>query len=398
MTHHPLRWMFAPMATAAIAVVLLLGAGTSASADSRLYEFGHWTDAYRSQHAGGYNPLLYWATLEPREGVYDWSELDDAIAEARAAGKKVIPRVDTNVGGWGQATPSWVFDAGAEWYYSSAWARDAGRRQPVPTDPVFGEKFGAFLKALGDRYDGDSSIEFFQTNAGMGEYGEMVWGWPDQLKPRGWSPQVNLASNRYWIDRWDAAFPNTQLTVMLNCIGWRIAEQTADYAVSRGWHLQQNDLDLGDDCRRHLFLDRQQHAKIVVEAENGGGTASTGAAFDTLMDGVLSRGFAVDYLILHANSFLDPETARKLPAVQARLRSEGSASTPAPAATPRPAPPSPSPAPGPAATPTPTPLVAPAPTSTSAPERECQVRVRVRVDDGPWQSQWAPFDCEELGL
>lgn len=380
MRHHSLRWTLAAVIGAAIAIALLLPSGGAASPEHHLYEFGDFTNAYASPYAGGNNPLFYWSDLEPQEGAYNWSPFDSAIAQAQAAGKKIIPRVDTNVAGWGQATPSWVFNAGAAWYYNSEFSQSNGMRQPVPTDPVFKQKFLTFLRALGARYNGHPTIEFFQTNAGMGEYSEMVWGWPNNFKPSGWSPEVNLASNLYWIDRWEEAFPTTRLAVMLNCIGWDIAEETADYAVARGWYLQQNDLDLDDSCRRSLFADRDEQTRIAVEAENGGGNASTGSAFDGLMDNVLNRGFAVDYIMLHSNSFLDPATAAKLPSVEARLRSNGpnptdadppeATPTPSPTATPEPEPtatPTPTPEPQPTATPSPTPTPEPQPTATPTP-------------------------------
>ena len=360
--------------TLVILILALVGFGfqgtrhASAGVGHGLYEFGSYPGSagLTSPHSAGTNPLFYWSELEPGEGAYNWGPLDQALAAAAAKGKTVIPRVYTNVAGWGQATPTWVFDAGAAWYYNSDFSRDNGMRQPAPTDPVFTAKFASFLTRLGARYDGDARIEFFQTNAGMGEYGEMVWGWPDQYKPPGWTAGQNLATVKQWIDRWAAAFPTTKLAIMLNCIGWNIAEDAADYAISRGFYIQQNDLDLGDSCRRALFIDRQARTRIIVEAENNGGQASTGRAFDGLIDGIFSHGFPVDYLVLHRNSFTDPQTASRLSAVDARLRADGGRPPPAPSAPPAP-PPAPAPPPSPASAPSPQSTTTPVPNPTATP-------------------------------
>ena len=271
---------------------------------------------YTSPYAAGPNPLYYWATLEPQEGVYNWAPLDRALADAANSGKLVSPRIYTNVAGWGQATATWVFDAGTSWYYNNAFSRDNAMKQPVPTDPVFTEKFGAFLSALGARYDGNPRIEFFQTNAGMGEYGEMVWGWPDEFKPPGWTPEQNLVTVRFWIERWLEAFPSTRLAFMINTIGWNIETDASAYAVDRGFYLQQNSAR-ADSETMDIFRAMQDRTRIGLELESA---ARTGDGFDALMDDIFSRGFAIYYLILHRTSFIDPATAAGLTAVQDRLR------------------------------------------------------------------------------
>jgi RNA polymerase sigma factor (sigma-70 family) len=287
---------------------------------SGLYEFGYLDGiGLTSAHAGGYNPIIDWADLEPQEGAYNWTPLDNALAQAQASGRKAIPRVYTNAAGFSQATPDWVFDAGAEWYYSSPFSSDQGMRQPVPTDPVFEAKFQSFLTVLGNRYDGDPRIQFFQTNAGMGEYGEMVWGYPDELKPPEWDAEENLTTVKDWIDRWDAAFPDTDLAIMVNPIGSDIAEKASDYAAEKGLYLQQNDPSLSDEAVS-LFTANQDKTKLIMEVEDHCRTSTVAEGFDEMIDSVFGYGFPIDYLILCNESFTDPQTAARLPAVQSRLR------------------------------------------------------------------------------
>src|SRR5437879_4806814 len=60
------------------------------------------------------DPLVYgvswkfrWSTLEPAEGQFDWSLVDQAVDVAARAGKKSILRVYS-----GLTTPDWVYEAG----------------------------------------------------------------------------------------------------------------------------------------------------------------------------------------------------------------------------------------------------------------------------------------------
>jgi hypothetical protein len=253
----------------------------------------------------GVNPLFDWAQLEPQEGVYDWSRVDAVLGAAHFKGKRVAVRVYTNKGEFGQSTPDWVFDGGAQVFYD----RPGSARQPVPTDPVFTAKFERFLAEFGRRYNGHPDIEFVQTNAGMGTWGEMVWGSPDEYRPAGWSPDVQVATSHAWIDRWRAAFPSTPLVLMENAIGFDIVERVADYAVSRGFYLQAN--DPGHPSRSQEIMARYAgRTRIILEIENGGCRTSTGPAFDGVVDQVFAPGFPIDYLMICAETFDDDARAQ----------------------------------------------------------------------------------------
>jgi hypothetical protein len=265
----------------------------------------------------GINVLLNWSDLEPEEGVYDWSALDQALSDAEAHGKRVAPRVYTNASEFGYATPDWVFDAGAASYFP-----DDGAEvwQPVPTDPVFREKFGAFLSALGDRYDGHPAIEFFQTNAGMGTFGEMVWGVPDDNRPDGWSARVQIETSNYWIDRWREAFPDTPLVLMENYVGYGILEKVAAHAVERGFYLQANDPYHPEESQ-DILAKYDGETKIVMEIEDKGCRSALGEAFDETLDRVFDGGFAIDYLTICDETFaLEPE---RVAGAWERLRKPG---------------------------------------------------------------------------
>ncbi|HZP58300.1 MAG TPA: beta-galactosidase [Dehalococcoidia bacterium] len=267
-----------------------------------LAEFGGWSDSagMHSPEALGVNEMFDWADLEPADNVYDWSELDATLAAAHRQGKRIIPRVYTNRAVFGQATPDWVFDAGAAAYYNEP----GSARQPVPFDPVFRMKFTEFLVAFGQRYDGNADIEFIQTNAGMGAYGEMVWGYPEAYRPPGWSPDLQITTMEYWVTRWRYAFPHTNLALMENYLGSNIAETTAQFAAARGFYLQANNPDQSSQSAAILATGANR-TRIVLEIENNGCSTATGDAFRAVIDQAFSKGFPIDYLVVCGASFSD---------------------------------------------------------------------------------------------
>ena len=272
-----------------------------------------------SAFVAGSNPLIGWRALEPEEGRYDWDVLDDAIAEASAAKSKVVPRILTNASLFGQPAPDWFFETeGAAHYYPSAQAESEGFKAPVPWDPVFREKFGNFLVALGQRYNDNSTIEFFQTSAGGGLYGEVVLTKDDSRFPEGWSPEVHLTSITYWLDRWIEAFPATRLALMVNHVGYDIGENAAAYAAGRGIYLQQNTPWLTPEGIA-IFMAHQETTEIILEAEDGCNSTDE-QAFEKLVETVFGYGFAIDYLHLCSESLGDSITAAELSSIWQRLR------------------------------------------------------------------------------
>jgi hypothetical protein len=265
--------------------------------------------------SSGGNPLIPWSRLEPKDGDYNWNELDDAIDQARRSGTKIVPRIVTNFSIFGQATPDWYFDLpNAEHYYPHEAAKDDGYKAPVAWDPVYKQKFGEFLKALGKRYDGNPAIEFFQI-ASSGVYGELYLG--SEL-PDDYSVDNHKEAIEYWTDAWRDAFPNTHLSIMLNGLGNDVGQDAASHAVSKGYYLQMNS-PVGHPATRALLKEFDQDTKIVIEAENGGCRDATGSAFTDLMDTLFGFGYHVDYVTLCPQTFTDASSAAVLQEVWDRL-------------------------------------------------------------------------------
>jgi hypothetical protein len=220
----------------------------------------------------------------------------------------------------------------------------------VPWDTVFQQRFGAFVRALGQRYNGHSAIEFIQIT-GVGVYGEIYLG---STKPSDFTNSKHLGAAKYWIDAWRDAFPSTDLALMVNGIGHNIGENAAAHAVAQGYFLQSNN-HKNTPATRAIIAAHDQNTKIVIEAEDGGcpkGTVAEG--FEAQMVETFSLGYEIDYLMLCYESFSDSQTRQMLPWVAGQLRGTSQASvaeptsttpaqatatrtsTPAPTATPRP--------------------------------------------------------------
>ncbi len=120
-----------------------------------------------------------WADVEPKEGEYNWKLIDDVIAAWKSRGAAVSMRVMTcsaHSSGY-YTSPKWLFDAGCKGFEYTVGGDDptsGGKRiariEPDYADPIYLAKHGAFLKAMGKRYDGHPDVEFLD----IGSYG--VWG------------------------------------------------------------------------------------------------------------------------------------------------------------------------------------------------------------------------------
>ncbi|HYX09965.1 MAG TPA: hypothetical protein VE912_24780, partial [Bacteroidales bacterium] len=106
---------------------------------------------------------LAWAYLEPEEGVFNWSYIDDIVEKYVPQGYGISFRITCKetggepnsvpykLDGVGYATPYWVRQAGAKGvdhpkYGPPEWTPDWD-------DPIFLKKLDDFHKAFAERYD-----------------------------------------------------------------------------------------------------------------------------------------------------------------------------------------------------------------------------------------------------
>jgi hypothetical protein len=172
-----------------------------------------------------------WSVLEPKEGQYNWKEIDGFINQFKRYGKKTAFGVMSVSTGLGQqyVTPKWVFDAGAAPLAVPDDSSPTGQ-QIIPKtwdDPVFLKKLRAFVQALGTHYDGNPDIAFLDIRS-YGNWGE---GHIGMLKAPGiiLTPPDNLKSN--YLLPYVEAFPHTQLMIVW---GSNMYDKVYDWAVSQG--------------------------------------------------------------------------------------------------------------------------------------------------------------------
>ena len=118
---------------------------------------------------------LLWSELEPEEGQFRWDMIDRVAQNWIAKGKKIAFRVIC-CNHTANACPDYVRAAGAKGIWFRYNTHGAGKEfplrwEPVYDDPVFLEKYSAFLKAFADRYDGDPNVAFVDIGS-FGMYGE----------------------------------------------------------------------------------------------------------------------------------------------------------------------------------------------------------------------------------
>jgi hypothetical protein len=124
---------------------------------------------------------LAWAFLEPEEGKFDWSYIDDIVDKYVPMGFGISFRIScketgnvneavpTEINGIRYATPYWVVKAGAKGidrpqYGSPSWTPDWN-------DPVYLKNLDNFHKAFAAKYDGKPWVRYIDVGS-IGDWGE----------------------------------------------------------------------------------------------------------------------------------------------------------------------------------------------------------------------------------
>ena len=102
-----------------------------------------------------------WSDIQTTPGAYDWTSVD-AILDVAGQHEKFIGLSVTA----GVNSPQWVYDAGAIKYK----LKDGSRLSTsIPWDTGFLDSWLPFIKAMGDRYDGNPNISYVVIS-GLGQY------------------------------------------------------------------------------------------------------------------------------------------------------------------------------------------------------------------------------------
>jgi hypothetical protein len=186
---------------------------------------------YSNPDVDGISVRQDWGDLEPTEGTFDWSFLDNVIARAAEVRKPVLLRVATGGGdiALGGSCPSWVMDAVAaeplpdsQKFYTF---NDNGRSVTIAVfwDPVWLEKKLAMITAVGARYSSNPAVKI--VGASFANASSEDWGVP-HTPPEvaawfaaGYTSDKMLEAGRQIIDATMEAFPNSYVTLAVAANG-----------------------------------------------------------------------------------------------------------------------------------------------------------------------------------
>jgi Domain of unknown function (DUF4832) len=164
---------------------------------------------------------FYWDDLEPQDGKPAFAMLDSLLALAHRRGQKLALRVmcqnghemADKRGNDYREVPGWYREIASGFLYP-----DSVHWQPDYDDPLFLEKHGRLIRALGGRYDGHPDIDHVDIGS-VGHWGE----WHSTVGP--------LPSADTWralIDIYLASFSQTPLVMNID------GDEALAYAVASG--------------------------------------------------------------------------------------------------------------------------------------------------------------------
>ena len=223
-----------------------------------------------------------WADAEPVQGQYNWKFIDDAIAAWKPRGASVALRVMTcsaHSPGYYTA-PKWLFDAGCKGFeyeikdnHPTSGGKKIPRIEPDYSDPLFLKHHGAFLKALGERYDGQPGVEFLD----IGSYG--VWGEWHTPHP------APVAVRQQIVDMYLNAFHKTPLVFMTDDAA------VLPYALAHGAGLRRD--GVGSPWHEKNWIGSKKYAAAPAMADTW---KTAPVVFEWYGDygDMLSRGWSFD--------------------------------------------------------------------------------------------------------
>lgn len=235
---------------------------------------------------------LAWAFLEPEEGKYDWSYIDDIVDKYVPLGYKISFRIScketgeapkavpVEINGIRYATPYWVVQAGAKGierpeYGSASWT-------PVWDDPVFLEKLNNFHRAFAEKYDGKPWVRYVDVGS-IGEWGEGHTFFSTRIPPS----QEEIKTH---MDLYMKHYKHSQLVVTDDLLAYDKSEEDMqvllNYAIDNGFTLRddsplvagyiQNELDTWTVRNPEFFDAAYKTMPTILEMEHYGKVKDNG--------------------------------------------------------------------------------------------------------------------------
>jgi hypothetical protein len=204
--------------------------------------------ALANPYVTGISVRFGWKGIQPTRGAYRWGQIDDAVRQARAAGKKIMIRV--MAGAW---SPDWVkahvktLSFSSQYLYGGAMSSVT---MPVPWKRHYLRPWRRFISHLGHRYDGNPTVYSVQM-AGGGFLGEMCLPTDvSKWKAAGYRDRRLIRSWKRIIGQYRRSFPHTHLNLDIDepfgsLLDTNVVHPVVRYAtrdgVRKAW-IQQNGL------------------------------------------------------------------------------------------------------------------------------------------------------------
>ena len=266
-----------------------------------IFQFGSNSSTLASNPSiAGAHLGYYWSQLEPQQGQYNWSVIDQQMAPWVSYGKKIILRVSTS--GWTRwappysqsGTPQWVYDLGVR-----SVKENDGSILPEYWNPIFLQNFADFVHAFALRYDGNPNIAYIDIGLGVGgeAKADSHNSNPDQVNL--WK-HIGYTNAKWWdvvqsiINDYTASFTHTSLAVMPDKVFMEKSngysgKMLLDYAVQHGLWLQDNGLSKNRELP-------SQFMQVPHPEEQIGSTADTGDTLQADIQRALNLG--ANYILI----------------------------------------------------------------------------------------------------
>ena len=182
---------------------------------------------------------VYWRFIEPEKGVYDWSMLDKALRTAHQRHQTLMLRIAPHGTDRKGDVPAWYRKETGEQYHpiKGGWQATTGKWLINPENPLYAKEFGAMIRAVGARYDGDPDLDLVDISI-LAAWGEGAG-----------SNLLTEKTRRALLDSYLDSFHKTPLVTQLG------DPETVAYTLSRAWGGPEDSLAKEE---RASALDRQR--------------------------------------------------------------------------------------------------------------------------------------------
>ena len=247
---------------------------------------------------------LYWKYLQPEKGRYDWRLLDEALATAQQRGQTLMLRIAPHGTQPTEDVPEWYrretgehLDPGPR---KTNWQSKKAKWLIDPEQAAYAREFGAMIRALGRRYDGDPRLELVDIS--------IVAAWGEGAGSDLLSGEVRTALIRSYTETFHRTPLVTQLgdpgTVAETLAGARNAGAIGDpEAPAIGWRAD----CLGDmgifDPKQNLMTDLYPEAITSMHLDQQWKTAPVSMESCGVMQNWFDRGWNIGYIAAQAEKW-----------------------------------------------------------------------------------------------